>query len=80
MLSLLQKLTCQHTWGDVDTRGYQSCTKCRKSVYVGFPECIHIWDIHDTIVGKSMWHALDTKIYIMRCKHCGEMRNFKSNS
>jgi hypothetical protein len=80
MIDLIKKLICGHEWNPVDDHGYQSCKKCGKSRYIGFPDCIHNWDIHDTIEGKSIWSHLLTRNYIMRCNKCGEMKNFKSNS
>jgi len=78
--SFLSQFFCKHTWGEINDHGYQTCKNCGKVHYAGFSECIHEWDVHDTLDGKSMWSAVLIRIYIMRCKKCGEMKNFKSNS
>lgn len=62
----------------MDEKGYQYCNKCGKAVLIGLPEpkpCQHVFEqvsaftISNIIRGNTTDH-----VYIMRCKHCGAMK------
>jgi hypothetical protein len=80
MIMLIKKLFCSHTYSDVDERGYQRCIKCNKSIYIGHPECNHIWKIHEAIEAKSWFSNIVHKIYVQQCTECGEMKNHSTKN
>lgn len=80
MLNLIHKLFCKHEYRDVDERGYQTCKNCNKSVYVGFPECKHVWKVAYTIHLKRWWTKTEHMVYVQQCETCGEMKNHSSNA
>lgn len=65
------KLFCLHKYNQVDSEGYQYCTKCNKAVFIGLPECNHQWE---TIEKFSITDYFDIQtgiLYVMQCKYCG---------
>lgn len=64
---------CFHEYGKVESDGYQYCRKCGKARKV---ECNHTWEIIEKWNrGVSTATSFVSKIYILRCKKCGEITN-----
>ena len=59
-----------HKWGDVLDRR-QRCERCGIARVV---ECPHAWQILEKIAGEYVFFGGFAKIYIMRCKHCGDVK------
>ena len=76
----IYSLFCKHEYSEVDERGYQRCKHCNKSIYVGFQECKHTWEIHKEIALKSVYTKTEHVLFVQKCSKCGQLMNHSSNN
>ena len=76
----------RHKFGKVEPDGFQYCLKCGKAWRPTAPVCAHVWKIEsksDVVMPRdpndeSKGTFVYAKKYILRCAHCGNMRDYTS--
>ena len=69
---------CNHKWGKITEDGYQHCEKCNKARFSKV--CDHVWETINELTQtvQDGWGSRQMyKIYIQKCKKCGEMTKYK---
>jgi hypothetical protein len=74
----LFKKECDHTFGPVDDKNFQYCTKCGRAIQV-FVECFHVWKkTNEWTESRGSAKVFDV-IYEMQCSKCGEIKIVSMN-
>lgn len=66
-------MICFHKWHQPSGR-YQACAKCN---LVRTIDCAHEWETVQSVQGEYALITGVALLYILRCKHCGEVKKAK---
>ncbi len=79
-MGLLNSLLHIHTYGKIDEKGYQYCTACNKSFYVGILLPESTWKIHERVEFTNKENKIHKITFVQECIETGELKSFSIRS